>query len=569
MGRVEWTRLEGNDVEAVVAMFVNRERPNSVRISTSRGDGGIDILERGAGPAGGDDVHQVKCYCGPLTARQKEEVKKSLARLTTDPRWKSLKVERWYLVTPWDPTPEAEAWLQELAAGYEFTAVWHGLAYVEQLAAKYPDVVDYYLHGGKTAIEDAYQAVAAMFALGGNPQQTMDIPSVTARVQAALPVLDTDPHYRYELHFGSDQPPPPADRPRLVMSWLSSRRGGGPWVAVDVIARCAASTDERPITITGQLAADNDSTFAEDLRDSAAFGTPFTSPAGAFTGEIDAPGGLGGPLANAQIMSLPIDDLGANPQLHVQIIDPAGTVLSTADLDRTDRSQGTDGVRVVLQEVHHVFQVEDRYRLPAASLKRTFRLADPANLVGEPPAAVLAALQFLNVCRTPNTARASVRHTPPERGTIDRAWILDLPDEWQKKIDFLTEAIGALATIQQHTSTPIRVPDLTLVTFEQHRRWILAAHLLAGKEVLTTYPDGQCLVLELGSDVDVPNGGTIGMAVPLNVVIDGATIELGGMEIWLNEATLVRREQRGDRTYHLFTTPGRRYRCLPAPEEND
>ncbi|MDF9878820.1 hypothetical protein [Cellulosimicrobium cellulans] len=48
MSRVEWTRLEGNDVEAVVSMFVNRERPRSVQITPSQGDGGVDILDRNA-----------------------------------------------------------------------------------------------------------------------------------------------------------------------------------------------------------------------------------------------------------------------------------------------------------------------------------------------------------------------------------------------------------------------------------------------------------------------------------------------------------------------------------------
>lgn len=42
MTRVEWTRLQGNDAEAV-AMFVNREHSNSVRMTPSRGDGGVDI----------------------------------------------------------------------------------------------------------------------------------------------------------------------------------------------------------------------------------------------------------------------------------------------------------------------------------------------------------------------------------------------------------------------------------------------------------------------------------------------------------------------------------------------
>ncbi|TVT10149.1 restriction endonuclease [Amycolatopsis bartoniae] len=110
MGRVEWTRIDGEDVEAVVAMFVNRERPNSARITPSRGDGGVDILERAAAPGGRDAVYQVKRYTEPVTARQKDEIENSLERLFTDPRWANLDVGVWYLVTPWDPSPEAENW---------------------------------------------------------------------------------------------------------------------------------------------------------------------------------------------------------------------------------------------------------------------------------------------------------------------------------------------------------------------------------------------------------------------------------------------------------------------------
>jgi hypothetical protein len=37
-------------------LLVNRERPNSVRITPSRGDGGVDILDLKAGPGGSDVV---------------------------------------------------------------------------------------------------------------------------------------------------------------------------------------------------------------------------------------------------------------------------------------------------------------------------------------------------------------------------------------------------------------------------------------------------------------------------------------------------------------------------------
>lgn len=126
MGRIEWTTLEGETVEAVVAMFVNRERPDSTRITPSMGDGGVDILARGAGPDGSDVVYQVKRYARPLTAKQKAEVESSLAVLQSDPRWARLAVREWRLVLPWDPTPEAETWLQDVAEHYDVRAIWHG-----------------------------------------------------------------------------------------------------------------------------------------------------------------------------------------------------------------------------------------------------------------------------------------------------------------------------------------------------------------------------------------------------------------------------------------------------------
>lgn len=76
MSRVEWTRFSGEDVEATVAMLINIEHPDSVRIKPSKGDGGVDILDRTAGPDGTDVVYQVKRYTAPLISDRR-------------PRWRS------------------------------------------------------------------------------------------------------------------------------------------------------------------------------------------------------------------------------------------------------------------------------------------------------------------------------------------------------------------------------------------------------------------------------------------------------------------------------------------------
>ena len=197
--------------------------------------------------------------------------------------------------SPWDPSPEAELWLQGLGQTYGVKPIWDGLVTVEQLAAKYGDVVDYYLHGGREKIEEIYTQVAALFAVGQSGEGR-DVPRVSTRVQKALGTLDHDPHYRYEHRFGEGTLPPLGDRPGLVLSWMVAEKTGC-WTVVDVIARCAASTQEAH---HGR----GSPPFSREApprrrTDFVTYGAPFTSPVGAFHGEMDAPGGLGGSLEGA------------------------------------------------------------------------------------------------------------------------------------------------------------------------------------------------------------------------------------------------------------------------------
>lgn len=562
MTRVEWTRLDGSDVEAVVSMFVNREHVNSVRITPSKGDGGVDILDRQAGPDGGDAVYQVKRYTGPLSARQKAEVGTSLATLARDRRWSGLNVTVWYLVTPWNPTPEAETWLQGLASAHGFTPVWSGLDHVEQLAARYPDVVDYYLHGGRNRVEEAYKAVAALFGADRN-EERLDVPGVAERIERALPVLDADPFYRYELHFGEGPFPDVSSRPNLVMTWRAGDINGGRWTAVDIIARCAASAQDRPVTVTGQFVTESGSDFEKTFRDFISYGTPFTSPEDAYQIEIDAPGGLGGHLDRATIITFPIaGDVGDNPQLHLEVLDPDGTVLAAADVDRTGRSHGEDGFRVVLEETHHVFTIEDRYNLTGMTITRTIGLG---NFTGQSVNAVRPALDFVRHCHQPNIGRTSLRHTPPELGTTDLSLAFEWPGETLRTLTSVFNIIDALATIQRHTPSAIRVPDLATIPPEQIRSWIITAKALLGEEVTMTYPEGHCINVLLSTDVAVPEG-EFGITVPMTVGIGNQIIDLGTIETWLTDPTLVERRLHEGRVHYAFTTPGRtvRYQRPPA-----
>lgn len=573
MSRVEWTRLEGNDVEAVVAMFINREHPNSTRITPSKGDGGIDILDRNVNGSSNDVVYQVKRYTGPLTTGQKNEIEGSLKRLMgpksddevkKDPRWGDLNVQKWHLVTPWDPSPEAELWLQGLGETYGVEPVWDGLDLVEQLAAKYPDIIDYYLHGGRERVQTIYQEVAALFAVG-NAEQSLDVPGVNQRIEQALGTLDHDPHYRYEHRFGQGELPHIGSRPGLVFAWVAHNTETGRWVIVDVIARCAASAEERPITINGVLQLEPGSDAEQAYRDFLTYGAPFTSPAGAYHGEIDAPGGLGRPLHDATVSVSSTLDIGDNAQLYLEVLDPNGVVLGGVNLNRVDRSHGEGGVRTVLEEEHHVFTLEDRYNLTVGPSTRRLRLGD---FTGRPVTAVAEALTFLSHCRPPNTGRLSVRHTPPEKGVLDPNIGVLHDDTEREYIASLAELIRMLAAFQQHTAAIITVPHLDQLPAEQVRDWQFAYMLLQGREAVATYAEGDALFVELDPGTEVATG-SIAIAMPLKVTVGGQTIDLGTMHLALDGATLVERREIDGRTFHVFQTPDRHITYKLPPDSSE
>ena len=385
------------------------------------------------------------------------------------------------------------------------------------------------------------------------------MPGVAERIGKALPTLGADPHYRYELRFGEGPLPGMSSRPGLVMTWIAGDVKGGRWTAVNIIARCAASVQERPITVTGQFITERGSDFETTFRDFISYGTPFTSPESAYQIEITAPGGLGGHIDRATVMLFPIaDEVGDNPQLHLEVLAPDGTVLAAADVDRTGRSQGEDGLRVVLEEVHHVFTIEDRYNLSGMSITRTMRLG---NLTGQPVSAVRPALEFVRHCGPPNTGRTSVRYTPPELGTTDPALGFNWSEEATRTLTGLFDAIDSLAVIQRHTSAVIRVPGLAAIPPGQAKNWFIAAKILRGEEVTMTYPKGRCIIVVLDTDIAAPEG-EFGITTPMIVAVGEQRVDLGTTEVWLSNATLVERRQHEGRMHYAFTTPDRtvRYR---------
>lgn len=504
-GRVEWSRLEGDDVEAVVAMMLNREHPNSMRVTPSRGDGGVDILDRGAGPGGRDVVYQVKRHATPLNAGQKTKTKKSLTRLLDpvkrDKRWGSLDVCEWRLVMPWDPSPEADKWLQELGSSLDVKVHWDGLTVVDQLAAKYPDVIDYYLHGGRSAVEDAYRQAMTLMSLPSAAAAGISAAELSANVKDALGLLSgIDPHYVYEFRFGHGEAPEPPARPWLVLSRIVGDREG--WCAVDVIARCAASVHERPITVDGVFTAEKGSQFAADLEEFFAFGTPFSSPAGAYTGTLDAPGGLGGDVTGAAVTLQPVmgAELGENSELRVEMLDPDGRVIAEVNVDRTDVSSGELGHRGVLSDVNGFFDLT--FRTLFADNSTTWRI-DVGFPPGSPVRTAEPSVNFVEAFHAPNGFRVSPRHAPAHMGSQVALMRPRDPDTTQH-LARVANVIRALNGLQEHSREVIRVPVLSQVTEADYAAWVSYALVLSGETLEVDSSEMAYLEIELPAGTSFP-----------------------------------------------------------------
>lgn len=548
-------------------MMINREHPDSVRITPSKGDGGIDILDRGGDNGNGDVVYQVKGFSGPLNSRQKMQIVDSLERaldpVKGDPRWKRLQVTKWVLVMPWGPTPEADAWLQEITAQYGVKAVWAGLTFVDQLAAKYPDVTDYYLEGGNHRILEAQKEVISLMSTTSLPESELAAPEVARRLKDALRALDHDPHYRYEFSMGYGEPPTPPMRPRLVMSEVRFFEATSSWYIISVIARCAASVTERPITTRLTLQAAVGSKYGKELRDFVDFGIPFTTPEGVVNGETDAPAGLGGPIENAtlSVFSLETRDKDISNEFRLEVLDPDGNVIALADIDRTRLSSGKAGAHAVFEETHGVFVLS----LTVDQREQNNRLELKVNEIeGRPVSVVLPAVRVLNAFQSPNSFQLSNRNIPSRPGNeipIGQTTATSLSAE----LDTIVVYLDLLNTIQQYAAEVVKVPNFVRHAEIQRDKWLIAATVLSGESLMEQRREGSklklCITREAGEEIAT---GSFDVSVPLDISIGEQQLSLGQMIVQLVDAELIESTERDDGvTISQYKVPGNVIRYMP------
>src|SRR5262249_16354536 len=142
-------------------------------------------------------VYQVKRYTGNITATRKRHIKKSWMTLLAYADENSITILAWYLVMPENPTKEQLEWFKELTEEATFPCAWRGLDFVDGLAAKYPDVIDYYLRDGKDRLEET---VARLLSIAGlkNPAAS-PASSVDSLKELHAALNQFDPHFQYDF----------------------------------------------------------------------------------------------------------------------------------------------------------------------------------------------------------------------------------------------------------------------------------------------------------------------------------------------------------------------------------
>lgn len=476
-GREPWERYSGDEIEAVVAIMLLREHPHGRRIRPSQGDGGVDVLvPRGPGSW---DVYQIKKFTTALSGSHKRQIDKSWKRLREFTGERGIEVTAWYVVRPVDPTHEDNEWLAELTADSGVPSSWIGLTTIDGWAARYPDVIDYYLHGGR----DHVTAQVRDLLTAAQVDQSLE----SGRLVEPLRALDglrswrnalnsSDPHYRYEM---ATMPAPregeftlPPELPGLVFSVMvgDSRDAA----RLDVFTRYDEAVQDRPLPVVRFSPRPGTEVQHGAFQDFLAYGIPFDRmpaqvsitglPGGediadVTTGEVS--------LRQAGNRTQPVELVVSRPSGQPEAVLQLRMSTPTRGSDESGRWawRGTDVTGVVSFELRHD---------PAGAASVKLHVGD---FSGHRPRDVVAALEPLLAMRAGTAPHLRI----PDGPTLYLFGAL--PDDavdvqWCAARLQLAED---LVTLQSRIPQQILIPDLAELTAQRARQWREAATLLRGR----------------------------------------------------------------------------------------
>lgn len=485
MARVEWTRLSGDETEAVVGMLICSMYPNAARVRPSQGDGGIDIFVPGAAGFGKERaVYQVKSYNKNLASTQRRAIKRSYTEVIKTSEEEGWAITEWHLVMPLDLTDVNLGWLDAITADASFPCETHGLLFCDTQAANFPKIVDYYLHNGKDRLEATMKELIAIASGRRNrsdgPLAIGDVSTDLSSIHKALNAYD--PFYRYDYAV-SDVPPalePGPGKDGLVAVYAMEHESV--WIAVEIFALSEAALIERPIGGQFEVAIpEGDEELRAQYERFIDYGSPLSLPAGTVSGSVDFPGGFDGDLngASVQLLSAPDvqdDDEAAELSLVVVASD-SDKVLASTTIRRTDLSAGKAGVRSVFTEKADLFSLEMLVR--GDSLQGQMNLEVQYTLDGRLPSDVVDGLEVLAAWREPNRIALGLTYGPPNFSVLSTD-----PVERDSEARRWAPIAKALMKLQDHTQVRLKMPRT--MTKDQALCILEAAQLMAGEPVTGT-----------------------------------------------------------------------------------
>jgi hypothetical protein len=491
VARVEWTRLSGDETEAVVGMLVCSKYPNAVRVRPSQGDGGVDIFVPGAAGFGRERaVYQVKSYSKNLTSTQKRAIKKSYNEVVKTSKEEGWAIREWHLVMPLDLTDVNLGWLDAITADADFPCETHGLLFCDTQAANFPKVIDYYLHDGKDRLQSAMNQLTAIVSgrrdrPDGAPLVAADVASDLASIHKALNAYD--PFYKYDYAV-SDMPPPVEPGPgRDGLVAVYAMEHESVWITVEIFALSLAAITERPIGGEFTVAIpEGDEHLRAQFERFIDYGSPMTMPTGTVSGSLDLPGGLGGELSGASLQVLSVPDQGDDEEpaeLCLAVVAPdSDTVIASTVITRTDLSVGQAGVRSVFTEKAGLFTLE--MLVKAGELKHgQMNLQVQYDLARRHPSDVVDGLEVLAAWWAPNRIAFGLTYGPPDFGMMMTTDLIQRDREAGR----WAPIAKALTALQDHV--PVRLKMPSEMTKDQAIGIIEASKLVLGEPVTGSMTD--------------------------------------------------------------------------------
>ena len=519
--QLAWEVVAPDTLEQVVAVLVHREHPKAQRIRASRGDKGIDILD----PVSQDheDIYQVKRFANVLTSARKRHIADSLQQARSQ---RGGRIRSWYLVLPMDRTTELDQWFNELTDGVGFDCQWLGLTYLDSLAARYPDVIDYYLRDGRARLEAQLQDLRTLAGLqeAMQPEAAIRSAEAVALVGALTETINRlDPHFDYELQAG---PVPPSQEELLAKSGAIgslSRWDGATAQTVTIFPKYEAALLDRPIPITANLCYAPTSDVGIAIERFVDYGTPVELPEGVLKGlTISMPGGLGGTFTSgsAQLRSSARAPHQGLPPLRAEIRDPDGAPISELIFLMTSSTGGKRGLEVLGRDLANLVELTVLIPRPGGSQTGGSTIRS-RGFFDKPARTIHTSVRFLQALRNGN--RLEFTMLDGDRFMKPSVIGEEFGDgSWLDDVVYVLDDLLELQSLAPHPL--ILAEDMSALQMSAIHD---AAQLVRGERVVGTWTD-----ITVNVYSDKLDGFLAHLEQPMAVAIEGkGSVDIGGVSI--------------------------------------